>query len=266
MKCDETTSAPAWDPPDEIAAIVRVYGDHVDGAPITYGVHRLNRERIRRLLALIDEFEEAVRAGRVKVSYSRAVDSSELDLVPFFIPKRATQRNPYYSIFKESRMRFDKVQLFHPELIAHIMRVSYVHPEIRLARDALSFSAQQYPITREMFTDGLDLEALYTALTLLTPESELPELMQELAVRAPQIFCRLVVRDPLVWFTPEGRKELLLPAYFRLDSAAVTTILTTGDESARQALLTNLSRILEDPSVVTRSTSPVHEPKRRPAR
>jgi len=241
-----TTST--WSAPDQIAVLVDAFGNHVDGAPITYAVHFLDRPRVRRLLRLIEDFRNSPQSRVSPFRSIREPDPSESDLLPSFIPVKATMRNPYYSLFQKARLRRDPVQLLDPAMLAHIRPIPHAGTRIVVGSTYLSFAAEHAFLGREMSAESLDQEMLYTILALLTPEPELPKLLSEMASCAPNTFCRLFRREPIVWFTPDGQQDAILPETFRFDPATAAAILATGSESVRQTLMIHLPHLFQQPA------------------
>lgn len=237
--------------PTELLASVGTFGDHVDGAPLTFALLRLDSPRIRRLLALIADFDAGVRAGRVHRPEHRSLTEAEADLLPEFIPRKATQRNPYYTIFRQARRDFDDLlrsRLYDPRLVAHIPRVETKDGQITLAAESVSFSATHRMPERLTHTEHLTVHDLYVALMMLTPPAEQPDLIEEIAERAPQTLLRLLSDEPVRYYAPEGRLEFRLAPEVKLDAARVARIMETGGAAVRERMVERLSRILDRPA------------------
>lgn len=233
----------------EIVVLRETFGPHVDGAPITYAAFALTRERIRRLLALIKDYErrldrhEAMLPGNL-----RPITSEEVDLFPSFIPVRATMRKPYYSLFKRARLQRVGCQFYDPKMINHIEPVQYADPCIMFGRGLFSVGARQHPIPRQMQSASFYRDELYLALTLATPLAELPKLLHEMAIEAPHAFRRLMFADePVYWYSPTGIQEVRIPddVYVCLDQHIIMRFLKDQSPAVRQNVLSRLSQLLD---------------------
>lgn len=231
---------------EKIVILGDTYGDHIPGAPLTYVAYKLDRPQIRRLLALIKEYGKGVQDGLPRSSPGWIVPAADqMDLLPSLIPRRATQRNPYYSVFTMARMESRGRQLLDPALIAHIKPVEYKDPCFRFGQRSIDVSATQLPVARHIHSVPITQDTLYSALTLLTPKHELLDLLREMVREAPQAFLRLISDEAMCWYTPEGKQRFLLPndLELKLDSATIAALLASNSRSVRQGALTKLARL-----------------------